>query len=348
MSYNGWGVPDSLPPGYGAEEPSSTPRRATDLKSIAQHQERMRQVQAQPQRRQRQRGPQRGPCSPAAMQAMQQAYGDLGPPDMTNIDSEYGNLWSWLGIDRDSKRERQARKAGFLLPDGTTGDVAAWTQATGGLRYDIKAAEKARAAESPEAAEAASVKSFEDQLMAQARGKKTVRPGMGSKQNPDPHVTEAQNLLLASGYDLGSSGADGIYVSRSRGKKTGKAIRDFQGKAGLTATGTVDVNTWFQLLRKTSRMAGPSAAPGSSALTTMFTGSPAGETAPGVSQAGMFDPTAWMAQLTAAISPGGGEEEGDYDEEKAGPNWLVIGGVSALVVALVGGVWYATRDEEGE
>jgi len=340
MSYNGWGVPDALPSGYGSDDTPSAPRRATDLKSIAQHQERLRQS-----RHQQRHAPRRGPCSPAAMRAMQQAYGDLGPPDMTNIDSEYGNLWSWLGVDRDSKRERQARKAGFLLSDGT-GDVAAWTAATGGLKYDIKQAEKARAAESPEAAEAASVKAFEDQLMGQARAKKTVRPGMGSKRSPDPHVTEVQNLLLASGYNLGSSGADGIYVSSSRGKKTGKAIRDFQSKAGLSATGTVDTNTWFQLLRSTERMAGGAAAPsGSTGLVGMF--SPSGDTSPGVSQAGMFDPTAFMAQLTAAISPGGGDEGGG-EEEKAGPNWLVIGGVSVLVVAVVGGVWAMTRDDEGE
>jgi hypothetical protein len=61
----------------------------------------------------------------------------------------------------------------------------------------------------------------------------------------------------------------------------------------------------------------------------------------------MFDPTAFMAQITAAIAPGGGDLE-TGGEEKAGPNWLVIGGVSVLVVALVGGVWMMTQDDEEE
>lgn len=55
-------------------------------------------------------------------------------------------------------------------------------------------------------------------------------------------VARAQQQLAALGYDLGASGADGIY-----GSKTAAAVKAFQRAAGLTVDGVIGPATWAAL-----------------------------------------------------------------------------------------------------
>lgn len=58
-------------------------------------------------------------------------------------------------------------------------------------------------------------------------------------------VESLQSLLIRKGYDLGRSGADGIF-----GAKTFEALRTFQSKNKLPITGTACGETWACLLTK--------------------------------------------------------------------------------------------------
>ena len=55
-------------------------------------------------------------------------------------------------------------------------------------------------------------------------------------------VKRAQELLAGMGYDIGSTGADGIF-----GSKTLQAVKDFQQTAGLAADGVIGAATWAAL-----------------------------------------------------------------------------------------------------
>ena len=55
-------------------------------------------------------------------------------------------------------------------------------------------------------------------------------------------VKRAQELLAGMGYDIGSTGADGIF-----GSKTLQAVKDFQQGVGLAADGVIGPATWAAL-----------------------------------------------------------------------------------------------------
>jgi hypothetical protein len=55
-------------------------------------------------------------------------------------------------------------------------------------------------------------------------------------------VKHAQTLLSGLGYDIGSTGADGIF-----GAKTAQAVKAFQRDAGLNADGVIGAETWTAL-----------------------------------------------------------------------------------------------------
>lgn len=65
----------------------------------------------------------------------------------------------------------------------------------------------------------------------------TIRKG---SQGAD--VIYCQDILMAMGYDIGSSGADGIF-----GEKTRKAVMEFQRSNGLGVDGIVGPMTWEKL-----------------------------------------------------------------------------------------------------
>lgn len=58
-------------------------------------------------------------------------------------------------------------------------------------------------------------------------------------------VRELQESLLALGYDIGLSGVDGIF-----GQATERAVRAFQGAAGLVVDGIVGPRTWSEIDRR--------------------------------------------------------------------------------------------------
>lgn len=57
------------------------------------------------------------------------------------------------------------------------------------------------------------------------------------------YVKWVQQRLLAKGYSVGASGADGVY-----GKNTADAVREYQQDAQLTADGIVGINTVMALV----------------------------------------------------------------------------------------------------
>ena len=57
-----------------------------------------------------------------------------------------------------------------------------------------------------------------------------------------PQVTNLQNILIKSGYSVGSTGADGDF-----GPNTQAAVKKFQQDKHLCPTGTVDSITWKAL-----------------------------------------------------------------------------------------------------
>ncbi|UGB24863.1 peptidoglycan-binding protein [Methylorubrum sp. B1-46] len=69
-------------------------------------------------------------------------------------------------------------------------------------------------------------------------------------------VAEIQRALLARGYDLGPSGADGV-----AGKRTEAAVRAFQRDAGLTVDGDPGPKTQAALQAGSASPASPAPAP---------------------------------------------------------------------------------------
>ena len=65
-----------------------------------------------------------------------------------------------------------------------------------------------------------------------------------------PQVTNLQNILIKSGYSVGSTGADGDF-----GPNTQAAVKKFQQDKGLSPTGAVDSSTWKALCSSTSTSA---------------------------------------------------------------------------------------------
>ena len=57
-----------------------------------------------------------------------------------------------------------------------------------------------------------------------------------------PYVTLAQTELIAKGFNVGNTGADGIF-----GAKTEDAVKAFQKAAGLKADGIIGMSTWDAL-----------------------------------------------------------------------------------------------------
>ena len=57
-----------------------------------------------------------------------------------------------------------------------------------------------------------------------------------------PQVTNLQNILIKSGYSVGSTGADGDF-----GPNTQAAVKKFQQDKRLSPTGAVDSSTWKAL-----------------------------------------------------------------------------------------------------
>ncbi len=68
-------------------------------------------------------------------------------------------------------------------------------------------------------------------------------------QDP-PTVRDVQNRLLARGYDVGPSGADGDFGIASEA-----AVRRFQKMNGLVVDGRVGKNTWAKLMVSTTTVA---------------------------------------------------------------------------------------------
>jgi peptidoglycan hydrolase-like protein with peptidoglycan-binding domain len=65
---------------------------------------------------------------------------------------------------------------------------------------------------------------------------KLAEPGEPLVQGDD--VQQLQQALIRAGFDLGTSGADGIF-----GKGTDKALREFQQQKGITMDGIVGAET---------------------------------------------------------------------------------------------------------
>ena len=63
------------------------------------------------------------------------------------------------------------------------------------------------------------------------------------KNSSGPEVTDLQRRLKLLGYDLGSTGVDGIF-----GPRTADAVKEFQQDRGLRASGVVDQETWQELV----------------------------------------------------------------------------------------------------
>lgn len=73
--------------------------------------------------------------------------------------------------------------------------------------------------------------------------KATIRNGSGGSA-----VKEWQNYLKSQGYDIGKSGADGIF-----GSATEAATRKYQKDKGLTVDGIVGANTWGSMNTSTTK-----------------------------------------------------------------------------------------------
>jgi hypothetical protein len=83
--------------------------------------------------------------------------------------------------------------------------------------------------------------SWEDKLMATIP---TVKQGSADRQA----VMNWQGLLVARGYDLGTTGERSDGVDGSFGDVTGRATRDFQSAKGIGVDGVVGKDTWSAAL----------------------------------------------------------------------------------------------------
>jgi hypothetical protein len=75
-------------------------------------------------------------------------------------------------------------------------------------------------------------------------GKPTLRQG-----DRGPYVVEMQEALMARGYIIGSTGADGKF-----GKNTKSGLIAFQAQNGLTADGICGPETWAALAEPVSKI----------------------------------------------------------------------------------------------
>ena len=80
---------------------------------------------------------------------------------------------------------------------------------------------------------------------------KTVKKG-----STGADVMELQQDLMQLGYDIGRTGADGIF-----GAKTEEAVRAFQKAAGLTADGICGKNTWAAIIAAIDKQPEPEPEP---------------------------------------------------------------------------------------
>ena len=87
--------------------------------------------------------------------------------------------------------------------------------------------------------------------------KPTIRRG-----DNGPYVKECQNDLISLGYDVGKTGADGIF-----GKNTESAVVAFQANKGLKADGIVGPDTWAALDEAVGP--GPAPEPGKTYMATI-------------------------------------------------------------------------------
>lgn len=69
-------------------------------------------------------------------------------------------------------------------------------------------------------------------------------PSAAKVDDPLDTVVEVQRFLISQGYDLGPSGADGVF-----GKKSTAALKDFQVKNGLTSDGIYGPNTKAAMMK---------------------------------------------------------------------------------------------------
>ena len=66
-----------------------------------------------------------------------------------------------------------------------------------------------------------------------------------SRGSSGTEVEKLQNALIAAGYDVGSTKADGVY-----GKNTEAAVKAYQKDNGLTVDGIAGKNTLSPSLRR--------------------------------------------------------------------------------------------------
>ena len=88
-------------------------------------------------------------------------------------------------------------------------------------------------------------KIFKEEIEKQLETDVTLNVKVLSKGSKGGEVKTVQQLLIAGGYDLGTSADDGDF-----GNKTKSAIEQFQTKNKLTVTGKVDSATWKKLISK--------------------------------------------------------------------------------------------------
>ena len=150
----------------------------------------------------------------------------------------------------------------------------------------------------------------------------STKPLLSSGSKDTAAVRELQTLLIAKGENLGSYGADGSY-----GPATIAAVKSFQAKNGIAATGVTDSATWSALL------GGSGAAKQDKALQTLdtiFQGIFKG--------ASTFAPMFGPKQDVPATAPAGGGS--NYIAPQTGMRAGMKIGLGVVGVAVVGGVLY--------
>ena len=80
----------------------------------------------------------------------------------------------------------------------------------------------------------------EEEIPLHLQKRRTIKFALPLMSGSD--VIIIQKILVAQGYDIGSTGVDGVY-----GKKTEAAVKKFQSERGLVVDGIVGVKTWAML-----------------------------------------------------------------------------------------------------
>lgn len=80
----------------------------------------------------------------------------------------------------------------------------------------------------------------EEEIPLHLQKRRTIKFALPLMSGSD--VIIIQKILVAQGYDIGSTGIDGVY-----GKKTEAAVKKFQSERGLVVDGIVGVKTWAML-----------------------------------------------------------------------------------------------------